>query len=158
MAKAYSPTPTFYWGTADAAEKVTFRLTSTNGQTLYETATTANHLTYPADAPALAAGTTYRWTIVPENDMLGGAPQPVAFTIVSGEERDAIRTELQNDPDTTGADIMMKHRIWYEALAGYTVRLMRNPDDQAARKARASLYDQLPATYDLADADWKMVH
>lgn len=156
--KAFLTHPNFNWGTADPGEKVTFRLTSLNGQTVYETTTTSNHLVYPADAPALEPGTTYRWTIIPENDMLGGAPQPVSITIVSGTERDAILSEVRTDPDPAAANVFLQHRIWYDAVAGYTNRLYRNPNDQDARTARATLYDQLPATQDLAAADWSMVH
>lgn len=157
VGKAFLRNPTFFWGTADPGSKVTFRLTSLDGQTVFETSTTASQLTYPADAPPLQAGATYRWTVIPENDMLGGAPQPVSIMIVSGEERTAILAELKQDPDPAGADVFMKHRIWYEAVAGYTSRLLRNPDDQDARKARATLYDQLPVTQELADADWRLV-
>ena len=42
--KAFSVMPVFYWGTAEAGQKVTFRLTSLNGQTMYEVTTKDNHL------------------------------------------------------------------------------------------------------------------
>jgi hypothetical protein len=32
------------------------------------------------------------------------------------------------------------------------------PNDQAARKGRATVYDQLPVTQPLADVDWQKVH
>jgi len=154
--KAYSTHPVFYWGTADSAEKVTFRLRSVNGQVIYETVTTADHLNYPADAPALTPGATYTWTIVPENDMLGGAPQPVTLSIVGGTERDAIESALKSSPDAVS--VFVQHRIWYDAVDGYSSALSRTPDDQQARSGRATLYDQLSVTRDLADADWAMVH
>jgi len=154
--KAYSTHPVFYWGTADTPEKVTFRLRSVNGQVLYETATTADHLSYPSDAPPLAPGATYTWTIVPENDMLGGAPPPVTVSIVTGAERDAIDSALRTSSDA--ASVFVQHRIWYDALSAYSDTLTRTPDDQHARAGRATLYDQLPVTQDLANADWAMVH
>jgi hypothetical protein len=153
--KAYSLTPTFYWATSDAGQKVTFRLTTLNGVTLYQVELTGTHLVYPADAPTLTAGTTYRWTVIPENDMLGGAPTPVSVTIVGGNERSAIEQELKSAPDH--ATVFVNHRIWYDAIADYTAILDQTPGDQTARKGRATVYDQLPVTQPLADADWQMV-
>jgi hypothetical protein len=154
--KAYSTHPVFYWGTADSGEKVTFRLRSVNGQVIYETATTSDHLGYPADAPALTPGNNYTWTIVPENDMLGGAPQPVTVSIVGGSERDAIDEALKTSPGS--ADVFVQHRVWYDAVSSYANTLSHSPDDQHALAGRATLYDQLPVTHELADADWAMVH
>jgi hypothetical protein len=153
--KAYSLTPTFYWATSDTAQKVTFRLSTLNGVTLYEAGLTGGHLIYPADAPALTPGTTYRWTVVPENDMLGGPPAPASVIIVGGDERAAIDQELKSVSDP--ATVFINHRIWYDAIADYTTTLDQTPGDQAARKGRATLYDQLPVTQPLADADWQMV-
>lgn len=153
--KAYSLTPTFNWATADGAQKVTFRLSSLNGVTLYEVGVTGGHLVYPAEAPALMPGTTYRWTVIPENDMLGGAPEPASIMIVGGDERAAIDMELKTTADR--ASVFVDHRIWYDAIANYTATLDQTPGDEAARKGRASIYDQLSVTQPLADADWQKV-
>ncbi len=157
--KAFSLTPAFYWGTSDVGGKVTFRLTSMDGQTLYETSTTTSHLTYPADAPTLEPGKSYRWTVLPENDVLGGAPRPATVMIVSGPEREAIQKELAaaSQPDARSM-VFVNHRIWYDAVDSYTLTLDQMPDDQAARSGRATLYDQMPVTKELAEADWRMVH
>lgn len=154
--KAYSLTPTFYWATSDGAQKVTFRLSALNGVTLYEAGLTGGHLIYPSDAPALTPGTTYRWTVVPENDMLGGPPTPASVIIVGGDERAAIDQELKSASNP--ATVFVNHRIWYDSIAGYTSALDQNPGDQAARKGRATVYDQLSVTQPLADTDWQMVH
>jgi len=155
--KAFSVLPVFYWGTAEAGQKVTFRLTSLNGQTMYEVTTTDNHLAYPHDAMSLTVGSTYRWTVIPENDMMGGPPAPALITIVSGDDRSAIETELGKNPDAANS-IFVNHRIWYDAVAGYTSVLEAQPGNQDALKALAAIYDQLPVTQDLADADWSQVH
>ncbi len=154
--KAFSVMPVFYWGTADAHQKVTFRLTALNGQTLYEVTTTDNHVAYPHDATSLIVGSTYRWTVLPENDMLGGPPPPALITIVSGDERAAIENDLSKSSDPNA--VFVNHRIWYDAVAGYTAILDQQPDNQDALKARGSIYDQVPTTQDLADADWSRVH
>jgi len=157
--KAFSTTPVFYWGTSDAAQKVTFKLTSMNGETLCQVSTAADHLRYPDDAPPLQPGTSYRWTIIPENDMLGGAPQPATFVIVSGAERDAIAKEwAAADRPSDKAMVFVNHRVWYDALDRYSETLELMPSDQTARAGRATLYDSLPVTIELAEADWRMVH
>jgi len=89
--------------------------------------------------------------------MLGGPPKPVLITIINGDERAAIETELGKNPAAANA-IFVNHRIWYDAVAGFTAALAQNPDDQDALKGRASVYDQVPATEPLADADWSRVH
>jgi hypothetical protein len=157
--KAFSTTPTFYWGAPDGASKVTFKLTSLNGETLYTASVTADHLTYPADAPPLTPGSSYRWTIVPENDMLGGAPKAATILIVAAPERDAIAKELAaaNTPSEKST-IYVNHRVWYDAIDSYTQTLNTAPTDQTARTGRATLYDSIPATKELAEADWHMVH
>lgn len=154
--KAYSLTPTFAWSAPDGATKVTFRLSTINGIEIYETTTSATSLTYPADAPALKPGTTYRWTILPENDMLGGAPAPVTFMIVDGAERTAIQSELAASSDP--ASVFVQHRVWYDAVAAYNSTLARDPGNQAALLGRATLYNSVSATESLADADWKLIH
>jgi len=143
--KSFTTTPLFQWGAAEPNAKVTFRLSTSEGQTLYQTTTTAGQLAYPADAPALAPGSSYRWTVVPENDLLGGPPAPVTFLIVSGAE-DA----------KTKVDVFVKHRLWYDSIQGYSDLIDRMPNDKSAHAGRAQVYDQLPVTATLADADWRM--
>ena len=154
-ARDYALNPTFHWATPDGAAKVTFRLSTINGVELYNTTTTATSLTYPSDAPALKPGMTYRWTILPENDMLGGAPAPVTFIVVGGAERAAIQSALasSNDP----ASVFVDHRVWYDAVTAYNAALDKDPSNQAARLGRATLLNSIPATQSLADADWKLI-
>jgi hypothetical protein len=155
--KAFSVMPVFYWGTAEPAQKVTFRLTTLNGKTMCEVTTTADHVAYPQDGASLIVGQTYRWSIYPENDRLGGPPRPALISIVDGNERAAVEIELGKNPAAANS-IFVNHRIWYDAVAGYTAALDQNPGDQDALKGRAAVYDQLPATEPLADADWSRVH
>ncbi len=154
-ARDYSLNPTFHWATPDGATKVTFRLSTINGIELYNTTTSATSLTYPAGAPALKPGMTYRWTIIPENDMLGGAPAPVTFVVVDGAERTTIQSALASATDP--ANVFVDHRIWYDAISAYNTALEKNPANQAARLGRATLYNSIPATQSLADADWKLI-
>ena len=96
---------------------------------------------------------------MPENDVLGGAPTPVAFTIVNGADREAILADLKTANDASSiAAVFVKHRVWYDSVQAYTDLISRVPDNSDARAARGQLYDQLPVTKSLADADWRMVH
>ena len=157
--KAFSTTPVFYWGTTQSGDKVTFKLTAMNGDTLCQVSTTAGHFQYPDDAPPLQPGQSCRWTIIPENDMLGGAPSPATFLIVSGPERDAISKEwTAAGRPSDKAMVFVSHRVWYDAMDRYSETLDLMPSDQTARVGRATLYDSLPATKELAEADWRMVH
>jgi len=154
--KSYSTQPVFYWTSGDTG-KVTFRLLTSDGTVVYETATTDDHLRYPADAPALTPGTSYMWTIRPENDILGGAPKPVTIMIVGGADRDMIAKELSSASGSSAAMVYVNHHIWYDAIDSYSTILAQKPDDQTARQMRAEIYEGVPATKSLADADWHMV-
>ena len=158
IGKDFSTHPTFYWAAAEQGDKVTFRLTSDNGQTLFEKATTEDHLRYPDDAPALDPGKKYHWTIVPENDMIGGAPAPVELVVVGGADRAALEKQVKAAPNAGAvAKVFMDNRVWYDAVAAYSDVLAAAPNDQDARAARAEIYDQLAVTKPLAEADWRMV-
>ncbi|MES2392219.1 MAG: DUF928 domain-containing protein [Acidobacteriota bacterium] len=157
--KAFTTNPVFSWGTSDAAQKVTFRLTDAHGQTVYEKTTTENHLRYPADATPLTPGNFYTWTVYPENDVLGGPPRPVTMLIVGGDERSAIQSEVASATSAAAvADVFVKHHVWYDAVASYSDLLSQSPNNQDARATRASIYEQLPVTKELADADWAMLN
>ena len=159
LGKAFTTNPEFHWASGDAGEKVTFRLTSMEGQTIYEATTTAEQFRYPGDAPALMPGMSYRWTIIPENDVLGGAPVPVTFVVLSGAEREEIQKELMVTSDPSAiAQVYVKHRTWYDAVQIYSDLIARMPANEEAHAGRAVLYDQIPVTKSLAEADWRMVH
>src|ERR1700731_4730648 len=129
LAKAFSTQPTFYWSAEDAAQKVEFQLVSDKGATILERSVTGNHFTYPADAPALVAGATYRWTVTPENGMMGGPPAPEDFVIVGVTERVSVAGELAAAGDAAArAKVLFDHRIWYDALSSYTDAIATYPE------------------------------
>ena len=137
---------------------MTFELLASDGSKLYETTTTDDHLKYPADAPALTPGSSYMWTIRPENDILGGAPKPVTIMILGGADRDMIAKELGSASGSAAAMVYVNHHLWYDAIDSYTTVLAEKPDDQNALSMRAQIYGGVLATKTLADADWQKVH
>jgi len=154
LAKAFSTQPTFYWGGGGNSQKVEFQLLSDKGATIFESTVTGNQFTYPADAPSLAPGANYRWTVKPEGDTVGGPPAPVDFVIVGGTERVSLAGELAGAGDAAArAKVFFDHRVWYDALSNYTDAIAAHPERKDLRRDRAVLYDQLPATQALADSE-----
>jgi hypothetical protein len=160
MGKAYSLTPTFFWSADDETLTYDFTLSQLTSEKspIYTATVTGGHFTYPADAPPLQPGETYVWSVTPAVDMMGGAAT-ASIMIVGGKERAAIAAQLEkandaaNDPSAAEAKIMVDARVWFDALAAYTSLIARNPTRAEFYRARAQLYDQLPATAALADAD-----
>jgi hypothetical protein len=107
----------------------------------------------------LIPGSSYLWTIAPDNEMLGGPSPPAIFVIVGGAERARIEAELRSaSSEAAQAQVFVNHRVWYDTIERYSALLASRPDDVEARTMRAQVYDQLPATKNLAEADWRMVH
>jgi hypothetical protein len=160
LGKTYTITPQFRWQALDSEAKVTFHLMTADGKTVYEAVASGGQFNYPASAPALTPGTTYRWTVIPaDDDLYAGLPVPVGFLVVSGTERDAITAELTSHKDPSAkAEVYLNHRLWYDAIQAYSDLLDRNPNDTNARTTRAQIYSQFPVTQALADADWEKVH
>jgi hypothetical protein len=159
MGKAYTLTPTFYWSSDDATLEYTFKISALSAEQspLYTAKVTGGRFTYPADAPALTPGESYVWSVQPMIDMFGG-PASASITIVGGSERSGLTAQLEmakdpaEKPSPAEAKIMMDARMWFDAYAAYTTLIERHPKPEYY-KQRAALYDQLPDTYALADAD-----
>jgi hypothetical protein len=160
LAKTYTVNPQFHWEADDADAKVTFHLMTPDGQTVFETVASGGKLDYPASAPALKPGTTYRWTVIPgDEDPFAEIPAPVSFIVVSGAERAAIASEVASQKDSAAvANVYVNHSLWYDSIQAYSALIDRTPTDGSARSLRAQIYEQVPATKPLATADWAMVH
>jgi hypothetical protein len=160
MGKAYSLTPTFYWSADDETMMYDFTLAELTSEKspIYTATVTGGHFTYPASAPPLEPGETYVWSVTPAVDMMGGAAT-ASVMIVGGQEREAIAAKLEkakdpaDNPSAAQAKIMVDARVWFDALAAYTSLIASHPERAEFYRARAQLYDQLPGTAALADAD-----
>lgn len=93
VGKAYGLHPAFCWRSEDPAAVFTFRLLQ-NGTTVYTATVHGGTFRYPQDAPALVPGTSYRWQVAPEPDLLGG-PASATIVIVRGAERDSVTAALR---------------------------------------------------------------
>ena len=164
MGKSYTLTPTFSWRSDDPKGEYTLRLSQPGigADALYEAKVVGDHFTYPADAPALKPGETYVWTVQPTVDMLGG-PASASLVIVGGTEREAVdaalaKAKAESDPAAAAAKVYTDMRLWFDAVSAYSSLIERFPARSEFYQARADLYDQLPATSALADADVAKVH
>ncbi|HZL28292.1 MAG TPA: DUF928 domain-containing protein [Acidobacteriaceae bacterium] len=164
MGKSYTLTPTFSWRSDDPKGEYTLRISQPGmgADAVYEAKVVGDHFTYPADAPALKAGETYVWTVQPTVDMLGG-PASASLVIVGGSEREAIdaalaKAQAASDPAAAAAKVYTDMRLWFDAVAAYSNLIERFPARSEFYQARADLYDQLPATSALADADAAKIH
>jgi hypothetical protein len=161
LGKAYGLRPIFSWGNSPDAQKFAFRLYDSDDDEIYEqeVAGSLRSFTYPQDAPPLKAGATYSWTVQAIAAKLVEPPEPVRIMMVSGAERESIEQALQSSkgdalPDRLKrAQVLVDHRLWYDAIAEYSQLISKNQDNPELYKQRAQIYAQLPETQELANQD-----
>jgi hypothetical protein len=161
LGKAYGLQPIFSWGNSPGAQKFTFRLYDSDNDEIYEqeVAGSLRSFTYPREAPPLKAGATYSWTVQAIATQLVEPPEPVRIMMVSGAERNSIEQALESSkgdalPDRLKrAQVLVDHRLWYDAIAEYSQLISKNRDNPELYKQRARIYGQLPETQELANQD-----
>jgi len=159
LAKAYTLTPTFYWSGDDKSE-YTFKLAalSTQETALYVKKVTGGKFTYPTDAPMLKPSETYIWSVQPENDLMGGIAS-ASVLIVGGANRATVESALAavktpvGEPSAAAAKVYVDNRLWFDSIAEYSNLIDRHPEMTQYYKDRSAVYDQIPATRELADED-----
>ncbi len=158
VGKSYSAMPTFYWRQDDPTARYRFRIAalSSPGDALYFAEVMGSSLSYPASAPPLQPGTSYRWTVEPVIDMLG-SPASATVVIVGGPEREAVKAALvkvgsKAEPRAC-ARVFVDRRLWYDAVEAYSELIAAHPADADLRSRRAEIYGQLSQTQALAAAD-----
>lgn len=161
LGKAYGLQPIFSWGNSPGAQKFTFRLYDSDDDEIYEqeVAGSLRSFTYPKEAPPLKAGATYSWTVQAIATQLVEPPEPVRIMMVSGAERKSIEQALESSkgdalPDRLKrAQVLVDHRVWYDAIAEYSQLISKNRDNPELYKQRAQIYAHLPGTQELANQD-----
>jgi hypothetical protein len=159
-AKTYSSNPTFYWGQPGAMNEFTFRVYDSSDNVVFEETVHGKNYTYPATAPALTPGKTYSWTVQLSGGLMAEPPEPVEFVVQSAEERKTLQSALAEisghgpQDQLRRAQIFEDARLWYDAVAAYSDLIAKFPSQPEAYKRRGEIYDQIPETRDLADADF----
>lgn len=155
LGKSYTTHPKFYWSAADN-QKIKFQLMNSAGDVVYEATPATSHLEYPADAPALTPGETYRWTVQWDPNPLDPTSPPASFILLGGSDRTAITQQLASINGSTKADriarakIFVDNQVWYDAISAYSALIEQYPNDQTLRDARSTIYQQVAATQPLA--------
>jgi hypothetical protein len=158
--KCYATAPTFYWGKAGALNKFRLTVYASNDDVVYDAAVEGKSFTYPASAPPLEPGKTYSWTVQPVGTLMAEPAQPVELVLLSREEREAIQQKVKAvageslEERIRRAEIFVNGRLWYDAIEAYTTLIIQYPDEADLYNARGEIYDQIPATRELAEKDF----
>ncbi|MBZ5704655.1 MAG: DUF928 domain-containing protein [Acidobacteriia bacterium] len=155
LTKVYTLTPTFYWTSAVHTKAFVFRLYDAEGEVGYETRTPDFSLQYPTSAPPLEPGQTYVWNVLAGLGLLGGGSLAAEFSVLSPEERAVLEKELAGADAMKRAAIFTDKRLWYDAIQAYTEIIAQHPEMADLYEKRGNIYDQIPATQDLAQADFE---
>jgi hypothetical protein len=155
----YSLRPSFWWQ-GDATAAYRFHIQDVTGQFSWDRPVTGVSLAYPADAPPLAPGTTYLWRVIPDSPLLGPPPPAAMIVVMADADRsqlDAAASQFQGsgiDAGMARARLYFDHRLWYDAVMEYNGLITQYPDQAQLYPLRGAVYDQLPVTQALADADY----
>jgi hypothetical protein len=157
--RVYSLRP-FFWWQGDANAAYTFHIQDVSGQVTWTRSVTGLTLTWPPDAPALTPGGTYLWRVTPESSLLAPPPPAAMIVVLADAERSEIQAALAQaqgsgvDAGIAQAKIYFDHRLWYDVVMEYDSLIAQYPGESRLYDLRGGVYDQLPATQVLADADY----
>ena len=152
---AYNTRPFFAWAAAPGAASYHFTLrggADSSAPIVYEADSKTAQLSYPADAPALAAGQIYSWHVSTAGVLERKQGSVATFFILAGEDAAQIKIALEKAKLTspkTAADRLAQARIfeeygvWYDALRTASELVSENPKDAEAKVFYDSLIKKL---------------
>lgn len=158
-ARVFTLRPAFHWQ-GDATAAYTVHVQDLTGALSWDRSVTGTSLDYPADAPPLAAGQTYLWKVTPDSPLLGPPPPAAILVVVGGADRAQLEAGLGRiagsgfDAESARAKYFFDQRLWYDAQMAYSALIAKYPEQRSLYEMRGWLYQQLPATASLADADF----
>ena len=162
-AKVYTLRPTFSWrGDPGAVYKL--HIQDVMGTFAWDRDVTGTSLAYPSDAPPLSPGGPYLWKVVPVSNLLGPPPAAAMIVVVGEQDRAKLEAALGQIPgtgfeaDSARAKYLFDQRLWYDAVTAYSELIAKYPNQRSLYEMRGTLYDQLPETESLADADFARVN
>ena len=158
---AYSLTPTFQWsGSPDTKYKL--EIEDVAAHTTFDTTVDGTTFTYPETAAPLKPGSTYSWKVQPEVELMGGTSDSALIVIAGGPEREQIAaalaaiTQTGEAGDRARAKVYFDKRVWYDAAQALSILIAAHPNDPELRQMRGTLYNSVPVTEKLAEADFAM--
>ena len=156
--------PTFRWEIADPATELKFTLYNEAGVVWEQETKDATSFSYPADAPTLAAGIQYSWTLE-STDPLQYPPlrsPAVFFEVLSPEEASMLNEALESiSPEEIGseatyhlmrASILFDQGLVEEAIAETERASQADADNPALQSILARLYVEAGRTADAIEA------
>jgi hypothetical protein len=162
-ARIYTLRPSFSWR-GDPSAEYKLHIQDVTGTFAWDRNVTGTTLVYPADAPPLTPGGTYLWKVDPVSPLLGPPPPAAMIIVVGGAERAQLESAISQisgtgfEADAARAKYLFDQRLWYDALTAYSDLIAKYPDHSNLYEMRGTLYDQLPETASLADADFARVN
>ncbi|HTW46854.1 MAG TPA: DUF928 domain-containing protein [Acidobacteriaceae bacterium] len=160
--RVYSLRPSFWWQ-GDESASYTFHIQDMTGQYSWSRSVTGLALTWPQDAPPLTPGGTYLWRITPDSSLLAPPPPAAMIVVLADSDRSQIDAALAQaqgsgaDAGIARAKIYFDHRLWYDTVMEYDSLISQYPNETRLYGLRGAVYDQLPVTQTLADADYSRV-
>ncbi len=94
--------------------------------------------------------------------MMGGPSDSALIVIAGGPQREQIEaalaaiTQTGDAGDRARARVYFDKRVWYDAAQAYSILIAAHPGDPELRQMRGTLYNSVPATEKLAEADFAM--
>jgi hypothetical protein len=158
-ARVYTLRPSFGWQ-GDPAATYRFHIQDVTGQFAWDRRVTGTSLAYPADAPELAPGKTYMWRVISDSALMSPPPPAAIMVVVGGAERSQLEAGQDRiagsglDAESARAKYFFDQRLWYDSVMAYSELIAKYPDQGNLYRMRGTLYDQLPATATLAEADF----
>jgi hypothetical protein len=159
--KSYATTPSFYWDTSDARNDFKLTVYDSDDKVVYDTTVYGSSFTYPPNAPSLKPGDIYSWTVQTDANIMAEPAQPVEFVLLSPEKRLTIDQKLKGvvgeslEDQIKRAEIFVNARLWYDSVAAYSALIDKYPDHAELYNRRGEIYDQIPATRNLAGNDFQ---
>jgi hypothetical protein len=147
--------PTFVWEAGEPEEELQLTVYSDAALHWKSTVQGVTEMTYPEDAPALAAGPSYSWKLE-TTDPLRYPPlasQAAFFEIISDKERGDLETTLKRIEDDGSlsqvsrhimrASVYFNHGLLANAVGETEVALTAAPEDASLQSILARLYSQV---------------
>jgi Domain of Unknown Function (DUF928) len=157
-AKFYGASADFAWTYGGHSEGYILLVTDEDETQLVRQAVKDSHYLATDLAGKLQPGEIYYWRVQVLPNTL--ASEPLEFVVVSADEREAIDKAVAaippGDPYRSGlarAHVFTEHRLWFDALGAYHELITKNPGKAELYEERGAIYEQIPVTKPLADAD-----
>jgi hypothetical protein len=157
-AKFYGASALFSWTFTGHSEGYVFLLTDEDETQLLKASTKDSQYLFDPAKAKLNPGDTYYWRVQVLPNTL--ASDPLEFSVVSADERNAIDKEIAAIPTADAYDaalsrarVFVEHRLWFDALGAYEALIAKYPNRAQLFEDRSTIYAQIPATKSQSEAD-----